>query len=255
MTEHIKTDIEDGICTITINRPAKKNALLKEMYQRMADVIKQADTDPAMRVILITGSGGNFSAGNDLQDFLDKPPGDENSIVHQFLLSLAATNVPLVAAVEGMSVGVGTTMLLHCDFVYAHPDTRFILPFINLALVPEASSSLLLPQMAGYHKAAELLMLGEPFDVNTARDIGLVSAVCEPAQLLPTARATAAKLAGKSRSALRHTKALLRRPAEPLSERMYAEMTVFMELLKLPASREIMTAFVEKRKPDPSKLD
>ncbi len=229
-----------GIGTITLNRPEKKNALTREMYAAISDLIRQADTDPELRVIVITGAGGDFTAGNDLNDFLDNPDTGSESATADFLLTLAETTVPIVAAVDGLAIGVGTTLLAHCDFVYADPAAKFSLPFINLALVPEA---------------AELLMLGEAFDATRAEAMGLVNKVCAPGEALTQAMATAERLATKSRTALRHTKALMKRPGEPIGDRIYAELNIFSRLLKTEAPREIMGAFIEKRDIDPDKID
>ena len=247
--------IKQGIGTITLNRPDKKNALTRNMYAAISELIRQADTDPELRVLVITGAGGEFTAGNDLNDFLNNPDTDSDSATADFLLTLAETTVPIVAAVDGLAIGVGTTLLAHCDFVYADPAARFSLPFINLALVPEAGASQTLVQMAGYHKAAELLMLGEAFDTPSAEAMGLVNKICAPGEALTQAMATAQQLAAKSRTALRHTKALMKRPGEPIGERIYAELKIFSRLLKTEAPREIMGAFVEKRDIDPDKID
>ena len=255
MSSAIETTVERGICTLSMNRPHKKNALTGEMYACITEWIRQADTDPNLRVIVITGSQGDFTAGNDLNDFLDQPDTGSDSVTAEFLLAIAETTVPIIAAVEGLAIGVGTTMLAHCDFVYADPGAMFSLPFINLALVPEAGSSQTIVQMAGYHKAAELLMLGEPFDAETAQSIRLVNKVCAPGEALSDALKTAEQLAAKSRTALRHTKALMKRPEEPIGERIYAELKIFSDLLETEAPREVMGAFIEKRKIDRNKID
>ncbi len=247
--------IKQGIGTITLNRPDKKNALTRNMYAAISGLIRQADTDPDLRVLVITGTGGDFTAGNDLNDFLNNPDTDSDSATADFLLTLAETTVPIVAAVDGLAIGVGTTLLAHCDFVYADPAARFSLPFINLGLVPEAGSSQTLVHMAGYHKAAELLMLGEAFDATSAEAMGLVNKICAPGEALTQALETAERLAAKSRSALRHTKALMKRPSEPIGERIHAELKIFSGLLKAEAPREIMSAFIEKRDIDTDKID
>lgn len=255
MSNGLITTKKHGICTVVMNRPEKKNALTAEMYAGISSLIRQADTDPELRVIVITGAGGDFTAGNDLNDFLNNPDTDSDSVTADFLLTIAETTVPIVAAVEGLTIGVGATLLAHCDFAYADPAATFSLPFINLALVPEAGSSQTLVQMAGYHKAAELLMLGESFDAATAKNMGLVNKVCAPGEALNEALSTAERLAAKSRTALRHTKALMKRPGEPIGERIYAELNIFSLLLKTEAPREIMSAFIEKREINPDKID
>ncbi|MEK9968798.1 MAG: enoyl-CoA hydratase, partial [Ferrovibrio sp.] len=183
----ILTAQADGILTITFNRPDKKNALTSAMYATLADTLEAAETDPGVRAILFAGNGGAFTAGNDLQDFLNNPPQGENSPVFRFLRAISTTGKPLVAAVTGAAVGVGTTMLLHCDLVYVGAGAKLSLPFVNLALVPEAASSLLLPAMIGHHRAAELILLGEPFDADTAKAYGIANAIFPDARVLPEA--------------------------------------------------------------------
>src|SRR5512141_1138899 len=180
---NIITETKDGIARIEIDRPEKKNALTAAMYQALADAIKAAEADARVRVLLIHGKTDLFTAGNDLQDFLDNPPRDDNRPVFQFLYGISQAQKPIVAAVAGAAVGIGTTMLLHCDLVYAAPNARLQLPFVNLGLVPEAGSSLLLPALAGYQRAAELLLLGEPFDAHKAKEIGLVTEVVPESEL------------------------------------------------------------------------
>jgi enoyl-CoA hydratase/carnithine racemase len=253
--EELLTSLADGVLTVTMNRPARKNALTGAMYERFAGALEAAEHDPAVRAVLICGVPGAFSAGNDLQDFLSAGEVREARPAHLLIRALTNTTLPLVAAVDGVAVGIGTTMLLHCDFVYASSAAKFALSFINLGLCPEAGSSLLLTRLAGYQKAAELLLLGETFDVQTAQSIGLVGEVLESAALLAHAQAVAAKLAAKPRAAMRISKALLRRPEEPLAARVEAEIVDFTALLGGDAAREIMGAFLEKRAPDPARSD
>lgn len=255
MSQYIDIASDDGVCTITINRPDKKNALTRDMYDAMAEVIRQAKDDADKRVIVIVGAGNDFCAGNDMSDFLTRDKDNYRPSAVELLLELTETSVPIVAAVQGRAIGIGTTMLTHCDFVYAEPDASFSLPFINLGVVPEAASSQTLVLQAGYHKAAELLMLGEAFDAQTACDIGLISALSLPGESRTMAQATAVKLAGKPRQALRHTKALMRRKPEELRDRMLTEIEIFQECLFSDSAREIMSAFMEKRAPDPDKID
>jgi enoyl-CoA hydratase/carnithine racemase len=245
----ILTAKADGILTITINRPEKKNALTSAMYAAMADALEAAETDAAVRVIVFAGNGGAFTAGNDLQDFLNNPPQGDESPVFRFLRAISTASKPLVAAVNGVAVGVGTTMLLHCDLVYVGTDARLSLPFVNLALVPEAASSLLLPAMIGYHRAAELLLLGEPFNAETAKDYGIANAIFPDARVLPEAMQVAAKLAAKPPTALRLTKQLLRQTRGDIAGQMAAEGVHFRSQLKSAEAREAMTAFFEKRPP------
>jgi len=255
MTELISTEQDKGVLVIRLNRPEKKNALTAAMYTVMADAIDQAQRDPQIKVLLFTGSDGVFTAGNDLHDFLEKPPAGAESPVNRFISNMVDTDVPIVAAVDGIAVGIGTTMLLHFDHVVAAPRARFSLPFINLALVPEAGSSMLLVEACGYRKAAELLMLGEPFGAQQALDYGIVSQLCEPEELMDRALAVAYKLAAKPKDALRATKRLLRRPREPLAERVRAEGELFSRGLASPAAKEAMQAFFEKRTPDFEQFD
>jgi enoyl-CoA hydratase/carnithine racemase len=255
MSEQVLTELDNGVLKITINRPEKKNALNAAMYAAMTAAIAGADGDDAVRVILLTGTGDAFSSGNDIADFVAAPASQGSSPAMDFLRTLAASALPVVAAVNGLAVGVGTTLLLHCDQVYAASSARFILPFVNLGVVPEAGSSLLLPRQAGYQKAAELLMLGEPFDAETAREAGIVCRVCPAETLLQSATETALKLASKPRGSLRATKQLLRRENDSVEQRMAAEIEAFVVQIQSPASREIMAAFVERREPDATLID
>ena len=252
----IISESRDGILRIEINRPDKKNALTAAMYQAMADAIKAAEGDSKVRVVLIHGKADLFTAGNDLQDFLDNPPRDDNRPVFQFLYGISQAQKPIVAAVAGVAVGIGTTMLLHCDLVYAAPNARLQLPFVNLGLVPEAASSLLLPALLGYQRAAELLLLGEPFTAQKGKEIGLVTEVVPEDQLYDTAMAQAKKLAGKPAASLRLTKKLMKLGhMDAVAQRIKLESDHFGERLASPEAKEAFSAFLEKRKPDFSKFD
>lgn len=255
MSDNIQTAVEAGVLRLTIARPDKKNALTVAMYAALADAINSANSDKTVRVILITGSEDSFTAGNDLKDFLENPPTDPSSPVFQFMHAIAGAQKPVIAAVNGLAIGIGTTMLLHCDFVYAVDGARFQLPFVNLGLVPELGSSLVLPALAGRAKAAELLMLGDMFDATTAAEIGLVNAVCAAEDLESVALATAAALAAKPPAALRKTKALLNADLAAVTERINAEAKMFGEQLSSDEVKEAIAAFFEKRKPDFSKFD
>ncbi|OGA36762.1 MAG: enoyl-CoA hydratase [Betaproteobacteria bacterium RIFCSPLOWO2_12_FULL_64_23] len=253
---NILSETKDGIARIEIDRPDKKNALTAAMYQAMADAIHAAEADAKVRVLLIHGKPGLFTAGNDLQDFLDHPPRDDQRPVFQFLYAISQAQKPIIAAVAGAAVGIGTTMLLHCDLVYAAPNARLQLPFVNLGLVPEAASSLLLPSLIGYQRAAELLLLGEPFSAQKARDIGLVTEVVPEDQLFDTAMAQAKKLAGKPAASLRLTKRLMKQgQAAAVAQRIKLESGHFAERLDSPEAKEAFSAFLEKRKPDFSRFD
>lgn len=246
----ILTSKADGILTIAFNRPDKKNALTGAMYAAMADTLDAAETDSAVRVILFTGNGGAFTAGNDLQDFLNNPPEGENTPVFRFLRAISTASRPMIAAVSGVAVGIGTTMLLHCDLAYAAESAKFSLPFVNLALVPEAASSLLLPQMIGQHRAAELFLLGEPFTAATAKEYGIVNAVFPEDRLLGEAMDVARKVAARPPTAVRLTRQLLRQSKGDVAGQMAAEGAHFRIQLKSAEAREAMTAFFEKRPPN-----
>jgi enoyl-CoA hydratase/carnithine racemase len=254
VTELVKIELADGIRVVTMNRPDKKNALTQDMYAAMADAVATADEDPAVRVVVITGEGDIFTSGNDLNDFLAAGVEDANAPVWLFLRAMATTKTPVIAAVNGAGIGIGTTMLLHCDFAYASEGAKFHMPFINLALVPEAASSLLLPRCAGYRKAAELLMLGEPFDASEALASGVITAIASGSSQMEMAMETARKLVTKPPSALRQTKALLRGEGQSVMERFKTEADDFSVCLKSPEAKEALTAFFERRPPDYSKF-
>jgi enoyl-CoA hydratase/carnithine racemase len=250
MSDLIQKDLADRILTLTINRPDKKNALTVAMYAALAEAINAANDDPTPRVILITGSADSFTAGNDLKDFLENPPVGSASPVFQFMHAIAGAEKPVVAAVNGSAIGIGTTMLLHCDIVYAVGTARFQLPFVNLGLVPELGSSLVLPALAGRARAAELLMFGDMFGTATATEIGLVNHVCGSDDLQAAAREAASKLAAKPPAALRKTKALLNMNIDAIRARIDQEAKVFGEQLNSAEVKEAIAAFFEKRPPD-----
>jgi enoyl-CoA hydratase/carnithine racemase len=249
-TNHVVVGRDGAVLTIAMNRPEKKNALTHAMYDAMADALAAAAGHASIRVILITGTGDAFTAGNDLGDFLNTPPADGFSPVQRFLSALSTAEKPVVAAVNGLAIGIGTTMLLHCDLVYAARSAVFSAPFVNLALVPEAASSLLLPHRIGHAKAAELFLLGGRMDAGQAEASGLVAAVFDDAALGAEALQRARTLAAKAPSAVRATKALMKRGEEPVAERMRAEAAQFAVQLKSAELREAVTAFGEKRAPD-----
>ncbi|HVK53475.1 MAG TPA: enoyl-CoA hydratase [Burkholderiales bacterium] len=252
----IITEVKDGILRIQMNRPEKKNALTVAMYAEMATAFEQAERDSAIRVVLIHGCSDVFTSGNDLQDFMKNPPAGEESPVFKFLVAISTAAKPVIAAVNGPAVGIGVTMLLHCDLVYAAETTRFQLPFVNLALVPEAGSSLLLPNLIGYRRAAELLLLGEAFSAVKAHEYGLISEVTGDGEELAAAMATAKKLAGKPPAALRLTKMLMKKNGADLVARHMGEEAVhFVRQLQSPEAQEAFKAFQEKRPPDYSKFN
>lgn len=250
----IVTDLADGILTIRLNRPNKKNAITVAMYAAMADALSRAAEDKAARVVVVTGTADAFTSGNDVADFLQRPPSDGESPVHRFLRAISTAPKPLVASVNGLAVGVGVTMLLHCDLVYAAAEATFALPFVNLGLVPEAASSLLLPRLAGHQRAAELLFFGERFDARTAHEVGLVNAIFPGAELAAAVRERALALAAKPPASLRLTKALMKGPSTTVSERMAEEGAHFAQQLKSPEAREAMEAFLQRRTPDFSRF-
>lgn len=241
----------DGILTIGFNRPARKNAITSVMYQSMADALLEAEADAAVRVILLTGAAEIFTAGNDLEDFIKNPPAGANSPVVRYMMALSGATKPVVAAVSGAAVGIGTTLLMHCDLVYAAQNAKFSMPFTQLGLCPEFASSLLLPRLAGYHRAAEKLMLGEPFSVTEAQAMGLVNQVLPLDELLPYATAQAAKLASLPASSIRMTKQLMKSAQQAeIGAVMIKEMQHFGQMLQAPEAKEAFQAFFEKRKPD-----
>ncbi|SEH31031.1 enoyl-CoA hydratase [Magnetospirillum fulvum] len=245
----------DGATLILgFDRPDKRNAITVAMYGELAAALEAAEADPAVRVVLFQGHGGFFTAGNDLRDFLDNPPEGPDHPAFRFIRALASASKVLVAAIEGPAIGVGATMLLHCDVVIAARGAQIAFPFINLGLVPEAGSSLLLPRLVGYHRAAAMLMLGDPIDAETAREIGLVARVVDSEDLLPEALALAARLAAKAPEALRQVKALLKSPRETVDDRIVAEADVFIGRLRSPELREAVDAFFAKRPPDFSRF-
>ncbi len=244
----------DGILSIEISRRDKKNAITGDMYRAMSDALCHAREQRHIRVVLIRGQSDLFTAGNDLGDFLHRKASDPSAAI-PFLHLLSAFEKPLVAAVAGNAVGIGTTMLLHCDLVYAADNALFQLPFAKLALCPEAGSSLLLPRVAGHQRAAELLLLGEPFDAATASSAGFVNRVVAADQLMDTAMAAARKLTALPAQSLVVTKALMKRPPDRGAlEAMDEEVIYFSDLVAEPAAKEIFSAFLEKRSPDQTKI-
>ncbi|MCX7264256.1 MAG: enoyl-CoA hydratase [Betaproteobacteria bacterium] len=251
----ILTHVDAGVMTLTFNRLEKKNSITSAMYGVMADALAQASADAAVRVVVIQGHESIFSAGNDIGDFLNQAPSTQDSPVFRFLRGIASFEKPLIAAVAGPAVGIGTTLLLHCDLVYAGDNAAFSMPFVNLGLCPEAASSLLVPQMMGYHRAAEALLMGEPFFAEAALEVGLVNRVVPPTEVNGHAQAQAKKMAAKPLSALIETKRLMKGEQTPaVLARMGEEGKSFGRMLREPAAREAFGAFMEKRKPDFSKI-
>jgi enoyl-CoA hydratase/carnithine racemase len=252
----IQLSKENGILTIHFDREEKKNAITAAMYQQLADALKEAESDSAVRAILFTGKPQAFSAGNDLEDFLKNPPNGKDAPVFQFLWQISHAAKPIVAAVAGVAVGIGTTLLLHCDLVYAADNAKFSLPFTQLGLCPEAASSLLLPHAAGYQRAAEKLLLGEAFGPDEALQMGIVNRIMPLEELLPFAQKQAAKLAALPAASIRVTKQLMKKNRVAATEQqMAAEIEHFARMLTAPEAKEAFTAFFEKRRPDFSKFD
>jgi len=245
----------NGVLTIAFNREEKKNAITAAMYQQLADALKDAEADSAVRAVLFTGKPQIFTAGNDLEDFLKNPPNSKEAPVFQFLWEISHLGKPIVAAVSGAAVGIGTTLLLHCDLVYAADNAKFSMPFTQLGLCPEAASSLLLPHIAGYQRAAEKLLLGEAFDAAEAHAMGIVNRVLTAEELLPFAQKQAAKLAALPASSVRVTKQLMKKNRVAATEaQMASEIEHFAKMLTAPEAKEAFTAFFEKRRPDFSKF-
>ncbi len=251
MIENISVNQQDHIVQIQINRPDKKNALTQAMYSAMAGAIAEAERDPHVRVVLLSGGEKAFTAGNDILDFVQSPPSGNDSPVFRFLQAISTAQKPLIAAVNGVAIGIGTTLLLHCDLVYAGQSARFQLPFVNLGLVPEAGSSLILPQMVGQRRAAELLLLGEMFDAQTAQQLGFVNKVVNDGDVVATALQAALQLAAKPPSAVRLSKQLMKQHSSAaIQAAMAAEGELFAQRLTSPETAEALQAFLEKRKPD-----
>jgi enoyl-CoA hydratase/carnithine racemase len=251
----ILNHIDQGVMTLTFNRVDKKNSITSAMYAALADAIEQAEHDASVRVVVIQGHESIFSAGNDIADFLNNPPSGPESHVFRFLRNIAAFPKPIIAAVAGPAVGIGTTLLFHCDLVYAGDNAAFSMPFVNLGLCPEAASSLLVPQMMGYHRAAEALLMGDPFMAEAAQEVGLVNRVVPPLELNLYAQAQARKLAAKPITSLIETKRLMKQgQAAHIKAQMAEEGASFGRMLREPAAKEAFGAFMEKRKPDFSKL-
>lgn len=247
----IKTATLNHVATIEIARPEKKNAITVDMYDAMAKALRAADADPAVRAVLITGQPGIFTSGNDLEDFMQRPKQGMDSPVFQFMQALAGSEKPVVAAVTGAAIGIGTTMLLHCDLVYVSDEARLAMPFTSLGLVPEFASSLLLPQLLGHVKAAEKLLLGDPFSAQDAVDLGLANAVLPAGEVVNHARRMAERFNALPPAAVRESKKLMKRAgAERVMETVAVEGGVFQQRLTSPEAREAFSAFFQKRKPD-----
>ena len=242
----IERELQEAILILKLNRPEKQNALTREMYQDLANAINEAHGDFGIRAVVITTTSGHFTAGNDLFDFLNEPPIEPGSPVMNFLEAVHSFAKPLIAAVTGNAVGIGTTMLFHCDYVTAHPNSRFSMPFVSLGLVPEAGSSLLFPRLVGHQIASQVFLSGEPFDANVAKSFGLVAEISESP--LEIAMTFANKVAAQPPNAVIQTKALLKSELhEKVAAVMRAEGELFQMALQSDEAREAFMAFLAKR--------
>ena len=252
----IKTAIVNGVASIEIARPEKKNALTRAMYQEMADALVAVNSDKTVRAVLIQGQPNIFTSGNDIEDFMSSPPRDEEAPVFQFMRALVGCEKPVIAAVNGAAIGIGTTLLLHCDLVYVADDARLAMPFVGLGLVPEFASSLIVPRLLGHAKAAEKLLLGDPFTGADAAECGIANAVLPAAEVANHARRVAERFNTLAPSAVRESKRLMRRhSAEQVQETIKVEAEIFGARLRSPEAMEAFQAFFQKRAPDFSKFD
>ena len=251
----IKSETANGVARIRFDRLDKKNAITVQMYAQLGAALAAADADKQVRAVLLSGTAECFTAGNDVADFLKAPRDPGSSPARALFEALPNMKKPVVAAVGGPAIGIGTTLLLHCDLVYAAPNARFQLPFVPLAIVPEFGSTFLLPRIAGYQRAAELLLLGQPFTAQKAQEAGIVTEVVPQERLLEHSLQVAHALAALPPESMRLTKRLLKaRYAEPLAATIEEETRLFTERLSSPEAKEAMRAFLEKRKPDFSRF-
>jgi enoyl-CoA hydratase/carnithine racemase len=247
----IRTATLNGVATVEIARPEKKNAITQAMYQQMADAINAAAADGSVRAVLIVGQPGIFTSGNDIEDFMQRPPGTLESPVFLFMKALMGCEKPVIAAVTGAAIGIGTTMLLHCDFVYVSDEARLAMPFVSLGLVPEFASSLIVPQLMGNARAAEKILLGDPFSGADAVEAGIANAVLPANEVVNHARRVAERFNALPPGAVRDTKKLMRRArSQAALETIGVEGKVFAERLQSPEAKEAFSAFFQKRKPD-----
>jgi len=253
MTEVLVTQA-GPVLEVLFNRPEKKNALTGAMYAAVVNAFHRADEDPAIRVVLLSGAGDTFTSGNDIKDFQSRAATNGVSHASPFLDALSTLATPLIAAVNGAAIGVGTTMLAHADLVIAARSARFVMPFTSLGLVPEAASSLLFPRLVGHQRASALLLLGEPLDAEAAEAWGLVNQVVDDADLMVTARGIATRVAALPPAAVRLTKDLIKNGRGDVPGRIEQELILFGDRLRSPEAAEAFQAFVEKRKPDFSKF-
>lgn len=248
--DNVAVSREAGLLEIRFDRPEKKNALSRAMYARVVEALQSADSDAAVRVVLLTGTGGYFTSGNDIADFQVRAASSNAPDGSPFLTALSSLQKPLIGAVNGPAIGVGTTMLAHCDLIVAARSARFVMPFTSLGLVPEAASSLLFPRLMGHQRASAMLLLGEPIDAETALAWGFVNQVVDDAALMDTAHALAKRLAALPPQAVRQTKQLIKHGKTDVPGRIAEELVLFRQRLGSPEAKEAFAAFMEKRKPD-----
>ncbi len=248
MTGQIITKREGAVLHVTLNRPDKKNAITTEIYRGMTAALNEADSDDKIGAVVITGSGGCFTAGNDVGDFLNGTRDKDEQPGLRFIRTIAACNTPIVAAVDGVAVGVGTTMLFHCDLIYASPTAKFRMPFVDLGLVPEAASSLLVPLRVGMAKATEMLMLGDAFNADDALRLGVINAIVPAEKLVDHALEQATRLAAKPRNALAQTRRLLRGDRADVLKRIDDEIVLFTAALQSDEARAAFMAFLSRAK-------
>lgn len=251
MTSNVVIERDNRVQILRLSRPEKKNALTRAMYTALCDAIIAGDADPAISAHVITGSGGMFTAGNDIGDFLaaGSGGGGKNTEVLRFIRLLPAIKKPIIAAVDGIAIGIGTTLLFHCDLVYATPAATFATPFLDLGLVPEAASSLLMPRIMGYQRAFEMLVLGDPYSADRAREAGFVNAVVPADAFESTAVKAAHRLGAKPPEALALARKMLRGDTSDIAQRVDEEAAAFLARLSSPEAREAFQAFIEKRPP------
>jgi enoyl-CoA hydratase/carnithine racemase len=253
----INHQLADGILKILLNRPEKKNAFTNAMYRELTQILAESDQNPQVKVMLISGTGNAFSAGNDIADFMKSPITHEDAPPINLLKVLAGLTKPLIAAVDGVAAGIGATLLFHCDLVYAQKDARFIFPFVSLGLVPEGAVSLLLPRLVGHQRASEILLFGEPISASDAHQIGFVNKVITEMSALPYAEQQARTLTALSSGSIIKTKSLLKDGAlkAAVLNQIDLEGKLFIDRLHGPAAKEALTSFLEKRVPNFEGLD
>jgi len=253
----INHHLTEGILKIVLNRPEKKNAFTNLMYRELTQILSEGDQNPQIKVILISGAGNTFSAGNDIADFMQSSITHEDAPPIHLLKVLAGLTKPLIAAVDGVAVGIGATLLFHCDLVYAQKDARFIFPFVSLGLVPEGAVSLLLPRLVGHQRASEILLFGEPISANDAQQFGFVNKVTAESSALPYAEQQAKKLTALSSGSVLRTKSLLKGNDLKIAilNQIDIEGRLFIDRLHGPAAKEALTSFLEKRTPNFEGLD